>query len=238
MKDIFAINIGNTNTQAGVFSNGAIKDFKTRSTVSLSEDFLPDDMPIAFASVVPEAERIFNNSTKDIFRLSVEMKTGLDFSKVDASGLGADRLANAVMLACEPVLPAVCIDFGTAITFEIVDKDRCFLGGSISPGRKLQRKALSHYTSKLPFVPLQDSIDALNGDCTVNAIKLGVDAGSLGMVKELMDRIKNAFPGENLRFLATGGDAKFFSNNIKEIEFAGFDYTLKGIAKARELNRN
>lgn len=239
MEDIFIVNIGNTNIQTGVFSSGSIKDFRTSPTADLSVTLLPGHMPIALASVVPEAERFLSAVSNDIFRLTVDVKTGLDFSLVDASSLGADRLANAVMLANsgEP-LPAVCIDFGTAITFEIVDKNRKFLGGAISPGRKLQRKALNCYTSKLPFIPLGDSVDGLKGDNTANAIKLGVDAGSLGMVRELMGRIKNAFASEEIRFISTGGDAKFFSNNIKEIEFAGFEYTLNGIAKAWELNRN
>jgi type III pantothenate kinase len=239
MEDIFTINIGNTNTQFGVFSGGSVNDLKSCPSTELSADILPDGMPIAMASVASEPEKVFSKSNKNIFRLSIDAATGLDFSRVDASTLGADRLANAIMLAHSGAkLPAVCIDCGTAITFEIVDCKRRFLGGAIAPGRKLQRSALCDYTSKLPFIPINNSIDGLNGDNTANAIRLGVDVGSLGMVRELVARAESLFPEEDISFFSTGGDAEFFSNNIGQIEFAGFDYTLKGIAKAWELNKN
>ncbi len=234
MADAFLINIGNTNTQSAIYSGKRVKNIKSCLTSEFSEDMIPQGIPVAFASVVPGKNAVLNG--RDAFQLTTQTNAGIDLSKVDASTLGADRLANAVALACFEQLPAICIDCGTALTFEAVDENRVFQGGAIAPGRQLLRKALHDYTALLPQVPMFDSIEGLSGNNTVNAIRLGVDAGLIGSVKELIQRFQRDFCGKKLKVVATGGDAKFLADNILEVEFGGFDYTLRGIAKAWELN--
>ena len=232
---IFVVNIGNTNTEYALFEDGKIGEVASCSTASFEESMIPSGLPVAFASVVPSKNSVFDGI--DTFRLSAKAKTGLDFSNVDASTIGADRVANAVSMAFCEKLPAVCIDCGTAITFEIVNSAREFLGGAILPGRMLQRKALHDHTAQLPLVPLGGSLDGIcAGRCTVEAIRFGIDAGCVGAVKELLSRVGNNFSGENLTVVATGGDSEFFKREIPGLAIRDNKYTLYGIAKALEMN--
>ena len=68
-------------------------------------------------------------------------------------------------------LPAVSIDFGTAITFEVLEEDGNFTGGAILPGRQLMRHALHDHTALLPLVPLTESLDALPQKAGKNTVK-------------------------------------------------------------------
>jgi len=231
----FVVNIGNTNTEYAVFENDRIGEVASCPTASFEKSMIPSGLPVAFASVVPEKNSVFDGI--DTFRLSAKAKTGLDFSKVDTSTIGADRVANAVAMAFCEKLPAVCIDCGTAITFEIVSEKKEFLGGAILPGRMLQRKALHDHTAQLPLVPLCNSIDGVSaGRCTVEAIRWGTEAGCVGAVKELLSRVANNFPGEDLTVIATGGDSEFFKREIPGLAIRDNKYTLYGIAKALEMN--
>lgn len=230
---LFILNIGNTNTQYALY-DGHCMDIKTCPTAQFSAELLPKGIPVAAVCVVPAVKEKLKGY--DIFYLSADKCVGMDFSQVEASAVGADRLANAVMLAYFSELPAVCIDCGTAITFEVVDEKKAFRGGAILPGRFMLRKGLHEFTAQLPLVEMEDRLSGNIGENTREAIRFGVDRGSVGMIKEILASIK-AQPGfENCSVLLTGGDALFFTKNISGLDFAGFDYTLRGIAKAWELN--
>lgn len=230
---LLLLNIGNTNTQYALY-DGQVKEIKTCPTVNFSADLLPPGIPVAAASVVPAVKEKLRG--RDVFYVSSDKCAGMDFSHVEASSVGADRLANAVMLAYSSELPAICIDCGTAITFEAVDGKRAFRGGAILPGRFMLRKALHEFTAQLPLVEMEDGLSENIGNDTRSAIRFGIDRGATGMVREILGSIK-AQPGfENSKAVVTGGDALFFAKSISILEFGGFDYTLRGIAKAWELN--
>ena len=147
------LNIGNTHVEAGFPGEDPI----VFPTADFSLDKLPvspADHPVAAACVVP---RFLPELRKaEIFLVSRETAEGvLDLSAVDSSTLGADRIANAAALALdESRLPAVCLDAGTAVTLEIVDERKRFLGGAILPGRSLMRKSLHAGTGQLPDISL------------------------------------------------------------------------------------
>ena len=81
-----------------------------------------------------------------------------------------------------------------------------------------------------------DELPATAGTNTVEAMRLGIDLGVIGSVRELIANIKNLFPEQKLRVIGVGGDNNFFIDHIPEIEYGGNDYTLQGIRKAWELN--
>ncbi len=231
---IFLINIGNTNTQTGLYSGGVISDIKTFPTREINLSVIPEGIPVAASSVVPAVREKL--SGMDIFWLDGKCRTGLNMQLVDTSTLGSDRIANIIRLAETSELPAVCIDFGTAITFDIVDQCRVFRGGAIAPGRLLLRQSLHNYTAQLPLISFFDELPATAGTNTVEAMRLGIDLGVIGSVRELIANIKNLFPEQKLRVIGVGGDNNFFIDHIPEIEYGGNDYTLQGIRKAWELN--
>jgi len=224
------LNIGNTHTQILTVRADGERSIRTVSTAEFDLACLPDDAgPVAAACVVSEqAERLA--------RAGVPMATPeaaskfVDFSAVDASTLGQDRVANAVCLAGNAVLPAVVFDFGTCITAEVVDTQKRFLGGAILPGRLLSRKALRLYTSRLPEIPLSPEPPPCPGANTAEAIRAGTDGAAIDAVAGFLVRLGKLF-GRKPAVYACGGDRAYF---LRAPELAGMtdggdDFTLRGL---------
>ena len=228
---LFAINIGNTNTQYGMFEDGKFGEVKTCLTADLTADIIPKGVQVAVTSVVPEKNELFKGD--DVFFLTPFTENELDTSLVDNSTIGPDRMANAVALAKFAKLPAICIDCGTAITFEAVDAKNTFRGGAIMAGRMMLRKALNDYTAKLP---LSQRFDAKRpsalGRNTHDAIISGCDVGVLGAAQKLIKKMQIELGVEKCQVIATGGDADFFADNLIEISSGGKDFTLRGLVAA------
>lgn len=232
---LFVMNIGNTNTQIASWADGHFSDMRSCRTAELGGHMIPRGIPVAAASVVPEARRKL--SEMDIFWVGPEMNTGLDTSAVDMTTVGADRLANAVRLAeLAGARPGLCLDFGTAITMEIVDERKRFLGGAIAPGRMLLRRSLNSYTAQLPLIPISSEPPPATGLNTVDAIRLGVDGGAVGIAREMIAHARKMFAGTEPAVFGTGGDAGFFCRAIAGLADGGADFTLRGIVKSWELN--
>jgi len=227
------LNIGNTHTHIAEVKNNRIVSSRKVPTSDLNGQMLPADVPIAAATVVPEVRSRLKN--RDIFWLEPDIKSDIDFSRVDNTTLGADRVANLIALGSEYPLPALCIDFGTAITFELLGNGKIVLGGAIMPGRALMRKAMHDYTAQLPLVSLQVLPPDGPGTSTADQMLLGVDIGTVGAVRKLIEVMRRK-TGEGLRIVATGGDAGFFIKRLSGIEYAGDDFTLRGILKAWEIH--
>ncbi len=223
------VNIGNTFAQPGVWTGGQIELLPRIPTAELAPDRLPAGMPVAAATVVPAARARFTGS--GIWFLSpFNQAAGVDFTRVDASTLGADRVANAIALAERFPLPGIAVDCGTALTLEIVDADRVFRGGAIAPGRAMMRRCLAAGTAQLPEIPLSAQLPERAGTNTVEAIRFGVDRGAVGLVRELAAAAARPYGGmEQVTFAATGGDAPFFTAAIPELRMAPPDFTLRGI---------
>ena len=229
---VLLLNIGNTHTCIAEADNGKISFLRKIPTVELNIEMLPAAMPIAAATVVPDFCARF--SRRGIFWLEPGCRCDIDLSQVDSSTLGADRVANLIALGAGGALPALCIDFGTAITFELLDEHKVFRGGAIAPGRMLLRNSLHDYTAQLPLISLKTPPPTGPGTATGEQMLLGINGGAVGMVKELIQVMRRSVNGD-LRIFATGGDAEFFIKNIPEIEYAGDDFTLMGILKAWEI---
>lgn len=183
--ELLLINIGNTFAQPGVWSGNAIELLPRIPTAELKPELLPAGMPIAAATVVPAIRKRFADT--DIWYLSAyNQRAGVDFTQVDASTLGADRVANALALAELFPLPGISADCGTALTLEIVDADGVFRGGAIAPGRAMMRRSLAAGTAQLPEIPFSTQLPEHPGSNTVETIRFGVDRGAVGLMRELL----------------------------------------------------
>jgi type III pantothenate kinase len=191
------------------------------------------DIPVAAATVVPDVKKRL--SDLNIFWIHAGCRCDIDLGQVDSSTLGADRIANLIALGEMQSQPSLCIDCGTAITFELLDENKVFLGGAIAPGRAMMRNGMHDYAAQLPFVPLSIDIAEMPGKATVDQMLLGIDAGAVGAVKELIEIMRRRVGGQ-LNIIIAGGDAEFFLNNIPDSEYGGDDFTLRGILKAWEIN--
>lgn len=222
------LDIGNTHTRIARSIGREIRILRTVATAELTAELLPDDEPAAAASVCPPAaERL---SARRINFIGADNCRGLvDFSAYNGL-LGADRVANAIAAAEYYPLPALVIDCGSAISCELVGADRRFLGGAIAPGRKLMRSALREGTAQLPEPELTDRLPAGPGLGTKEAICWGVDAGALGMVRELAMRLGAILKPRSV--ILTGGDAEFFAPEFPDWHPAPREFTLQGVRLA------
>ena len=146
--------------------------------------------------------------------------------------LGVDRLAAAVGVVDMGYDNCLIVDFGTAITIDLVEKG-VFRGGNISPGVRTRFRALHDYTQRLPECNPTDEILPL-GRTTAEAIEQGV---MQGIVNEIEGYIL-AFMRKNAKItlIFTGGDAKFFVNRIKNAIFAKWDPVVCGLNRILEYN--
>lgn len=146
--------------------------------------------------------------------------------------LGMDRLAAAVAAVKMYGDDALIVDFGTAITIDLVEGG-VFKGGNISPGMRTRFRALHDYTSRLPECAATDEILEV-GTSTVEAIEQGV---MQGIVNEIEGYI-SAFLSKNVKLsiIFTGGDANFFAKRIKNTIFAKCDLVICGLNTILDYN--
>ena len=228
-------NIGNTHVlTARLSADGIISDCRVFDTPGFNPENLMGEEN-AVVSVVPVWEEFFRK--KGAFVLNQEScEPLLHLQKMETpETIGADRIANSIALISSGKVPALCVDCGTAITFEFVDSENYLRGGAILPGRQLLRKALHDYTAKLPLIPMADKVHPVPGKNTVEAIRVGVDTGVIGSVREILEQFKQMEPG--LRIVFCGGDSPYFADSFPEAEFYGGDFTLKGLAHIFQLCR-
>ena len=225
------LNIGNTHTQILAVDSGGGRTVHAVPTADFDPASLPDGAELFAACVVSEKTDALRASGVRFATPEAASKF-VDFSLVDASTLGQDRVANAVCLAAKAVLPAVSLDFGTCITAEVVDAQRRFLGGAIFPGRSLSRQALHLYTSKLPPVELSSDLPPCPGANTADAIRMGTDAAAVDAVAGFLARIEK-MPGRHPEIYACGGDRTFFlrAPELASMKDGKDDFTLRGIER-------
>ena len=155
--------------------------------------------------------------------------------KVDApQELGADRLCDAIAAYAEHGGPCLVLDFGTAVTWEVVSADGEYLGGAIAPGPGVTAEALSLKTAKLPRVAMEPPPRVI-GKGTVDSIQSGLFFGYLGLIEGVTRRILDEL-GE-AKVIATGGLAQAFASHTDLIHQVEPDLTLHGLRILWQLNR-
>ncbi|WAC20864.1 type III pantothenate kinase [Luteolibacter sp. SL250] len=143
--------------------------------------------------------------------------------------IGADRLANAVGVHGRHGAPAIVIDFGTAVTFDIVSGEPAYCGGVIAPGLGAMSGYLSRKTALLPEIELEEPPSAI-GKSTVHAMQAGAVFGYRGLVRGILERLREELPGE-LKIIATGGDAALIAQGLPEIQQVDAELTLDGLRR-------
>jgi type III pantothenate kinase len=148
--------------------------------------------------------------------------------------VGADRLLNALAAHRHYRGPLVVIDFGTATTFDVVDRDGAYLGGVIAPGINLSIEALHRAAARLPRIGIGRP-QAVIGRSTVPAMQSGVYWGYVGLIEGIIARIRHEY-GEPIRAIATGGLAPLFAEGTTVIELTDADITLEGLRLLADRN--
>jgi type III pantothenate kinase len=151
---------------------------------------------------------------------------GIDYPEPDT--IGADRLANAVAVKRHFGAPAVVVDFGTAVTFDVVDKKGNYIGGIIAPGLNAMTDYLHEKTALLPRISIRE-VRAVIGKNTEQAMLIGAVHGYRGLIRELVGRLKRELKCRNLPVVATGGYARLISNKLPEVTAVRPLLTLEGL---------
>ena len=163
------------------------------------------------------------------------IKTGMPIRCDNPREVGADRIVNAVA-AFELVKGAVVVvDFGTAITFDLISSQGEYLGGAIAPGLGLVTSALSEKTAQLPRIDLAKPRSVI-GRNTVNSMQSGLYWGYVGLVDGLIQRIIMESNYDPVRVLATGGLARLIAKESERIEKVDEHLTLTGLQLLYERN--
>lgn len=253
---ILVIDIGNTNTSIGVFKEeDLINSFRLSSDIKKTVDEygisilsilnhlqLKDKIKGAIiSSVVPQLCEIYKEAILkylniEAINLSYKSQMPIKLNIENNKEIGADRIANAVAVCNKYKLPAIVIDFGTATTFDIVDKNANFIGGLIAPGMKIQAKALSQFTSKLPKLKIEAPKEAI-GKNTISAMLSGIVLGHGCMIKGMIECCEQEL-GQKATVIATGGYSDvLFEKMDKTIDYIDKDLTLYGLKELYNLNK-
>jgi type III pantothenate kinase len=162
------------------------------------------------------------------------LRTGMPIRYDNPREIGPDRLVNAVAGFEQVGGACVVVDFGTAVTHDVVSADGEYLGGVIFPGVEISLEALTERAAALPTIDLTEPRGVL-GKSTVDAIRAGVLYGYAGMVDGILGRLRDEV-GE-AQTIATGGLAHAVVPYCKSIDAVDDLLTLKGLRLIWERNR-
>jgi type III pantothenate kinase len=162
------------------------------------------------------------------------LKTGMAIRYDNPREIGADRLVNAVALRERFGGPAVCVDFGTATTFDVVSAEGEYVGGSLMTGIEISLDALTERGARLPKVELAPPKTVIAKN-TIDAIRSGVVFGYAGAVDAILRRLYDELGG-HAAVVATGGLGGLVVPFTEEIEEVDELLTLTGLRLIHRLN--
>jgi len=256
---LLCIDIGNTHTHYGIVDSGGtrvLRQIATRQLDHPTDGFSnhlerlltehPGPTGAAFCSVVPTAtDKLLRSlerwkKSPPVFHLTFRKKLGVEIGYPRPPEIGEDRLANAAGAHALYGAPAVVIDMGTAVTFDVVTQTNGYEGGIIAPGVELMRRYLHEQTALLPHLDDSIQVDRVIGQSTIEAMRIGTVIGFGGMIQALLDAVlaELAARGEKPpRILATGGSAELLKKSLRTPFEVVPDLTLRGLAAAWALNQ-
>lgn len=236
--EVLAIDVGNTSISLGLFQGVKLLKKYTIPTAQASYTrdlkrflgYTPVEKAV-ISSVVPYAgvklRKALKKNTK-VFMLGKDIIVPIQNLYRIKKQVGQDRLVNAFAAGKFYGSPSIIIDFGTAITFDLISRGGAYLGGLILPGIELSLKSLYEKTALLPKVRLAET-HAIIGKDTVASMRGGILFGFGAMSDGLISEYRKIL-GKDTKVIATGGNAKLMSKYSKSIEKIDEDITLKGIA--------
>lgn len=240
---ILLFDIGNTNTHIGLANERRVvkrtevasRDWFSGRAGSQVRQFVGRNEPegVVLCSVVPKATpsvKAFVNGSYELDCLELDPKTvrgvGINYPQPDR--IGPDRLANAVAAHARFGGPSLVVDFGTAVTFDVVDKKGDYVGGIIAPGLAAMTEYLHDKTALLPRIEIRE-IKSSIGKSTEEAMLIGAVHGYRGLIRELIMNLKNELKVKRLPVVATGGYAELIAAKLPEIDAVEQNLTLDGL---------
>ena len=192
---------------------------------------------VIVSSVVPKKNPAIRAVAKKILWVTPRTKLGVGIDYPNPKTIGADRLANAAAVTALYGFPAIVVDFGTAVTFDIVSAQRKYIGGVIAPGLEAMTNFLYQRTALLPKLSLKEPRSAV-GRSTIEAMRSGAVIGYRGLVREIIEGIKaERFARKKVHVIGTGGYADLIARRLDAIDSVHPNLTLEGLRIVAKLNR-
>jgi len=194
---------------------------------------------VVLASVVPDKAAVVRKwASQPLVEIRHDIPLGVDLDFPDPSTIGADRLANAAaVVGLYDEAPVIVVDFGTAVTFDIISAERAYVGGIIAPGVEVMTDYMHQRTALLPKIQIEEPQELI-GKSTRSAMLSGAVYGYRGMIKEILAELSSQLaPGGGIvKTVATGGYAGLISAKIPSIHAVLPDLTLEGMRIIANLN--
>lgn len=253
---LLAVDIGNTNIVFGLYdanklrTHWRIRTERNRTVdeywVLANEFILLNDITtgtiddIVISCVVPPLIPVFEELSRKYFRtepliVGPGIKTGIPILYKNPAEVGADRIVNAVAGLEKYGGPLIIVDFGTAITFDVVSKKGEYLGGAIFPGLQISMEALYKSTAKLSPVDLVKPEHVI-GKSTMESIQAGTIYGFVGMIENIVEKMQ-AELGQTAKVIGTGGLLKVIADQVPTIQTIDPFLTLEGLKILYDRNR-
>jgi type III pantothenate kinase len=252
---LLVVDVGNTQTHFGTFRGEELLEHWRFATVRQSTadqlgaalrnllglrglSFEDIDASIV-SSTVPQLEPEWSAMASrylghEIHTVGPGTKTGMAIRYDNPREIGADRLVNAVALRERFGGPAVCVDFGTATTFDVISADGDYLGGALMTGIEISLEALSERGARLPKIDLAPPRSVI-GKNTIDAIRSGVVFGYAGAIDAILRRLYDEL-SQRAPAIATGGLAQLVVPYTEEIDEVDDLLTLTGLRLLHERN--
>jgi type III pantothenate kinase len=241
------INNNNSRTKFALSDRDGLRDTRAVvETASMDEAELKrvtagwEYETVVLASVVPRKAELVRTVWAGIPLIEVthRLKLGVALDFPDPSTIGADRLANAAgIVALSDEVPCIVVDFGTAVTFDVISASRAYVGGIIAPGLSAMTDYMHERTALLPKIEIEEPKELI-GKSTRSAMLSGAVHGYRGLIKEILCQLEAELTGgtRHVRTVATGGYAGLISAKIPSIDAVLPDLTLDGMRIIANLN--
>ena len=254
---LLAIDVGNTNSKFAVFDGETlVSQFRLRTEAKRTADeyaawltqlmhlqgFNPGALKGAIlASVVPQVNPNIRRLCEIYFRTKLlivgepDCELGIKVLIDRPQDAGPDRLVGIIAGYKKYGGPLITIDFGSATTFDLADKDGNFVGGVLAPGVELTIESFYLMTARLPRIRVEKPARII-GKATVPAMQSGIFWGYVGLIESLIRRIRDEY-GEPMKVIATGGLATVFKDEIGLFDAIEPDLMSLGLLEIWQRNR-
>ena len=246
---LLALDVGNTNITIGVFDGKSLL-LTMRITTKLprtsdeygillknlmrDNDIDPSQIDAAIiSSVVPAVMHSLKNGLYkylhvDPLIVQPGVRTGIRIVTENPSQIGADRIVDAVGAYEKYGGSVLVLDFGTATTYDLVDKDGAFVSGVTAPGIRTSAKALWEEASKLPEIEIRKPASILAKE-TISSMQAGLVYGQIGQTEYIIRHIIDEADMGEIRVVATGGLGRIIASETSMIDVYDPTLTLKGM---------